>query len=431
MANFNRENKTGVIYIIQWLSMNKRLQISTRIKIVDPKDWDKENQLPVDKSLKDKKGKKVVDTLARYRNAMAEAVKEYEVTHKNLKEIFKSKLSGEVIRGGALAAKPELFLAYFDSKVKEFENNNKSNFRSYKTTYNNCVEFFGKKKPTFDELGEDFKDKFIIFLEKTKNYKMNTINKQFTNIKAIVGKAYKLKLHKNLDFKNFNTDKEPAFNIFLTLPELDKIYNLNFKNHLHLDRTRDSFIVASFTGLRFGDLGRVRTDLIKDNSIRFQSRKSNEVSQIPVHRYVKAILEKYKGVMPAQISNQKTNENIKVICRVARLNEVYEKPFTKGGKRKAVPDRFKKWQMCSTHTARRSLCTNLIYQKVSPYIVMKISGHKTFEAFEKYIKLNEKMVYDSLKDIDMFKPDPEIKPVNETNLKKSIESGVVTTWKDL
>src|SRR5674476_765814 len=185
MANFNREKKTGVIYIIHWLPMNKRLETGTRIKIDDPNAWDKEKQQPVDKSLKDKKGNKVVDTLARYRNAMADAVKECDVTHKDLKQTFHTKLSGVIVRGGALAVKQELFLEFFDSKVKEFESNKKSNFRSYKTTYNNCVEFFGKKKPTFNELGEDFKDKFIIFLEKTKDYKMNTINKQFTNIKAI------------------------------------------------------------------------------------------------------------------------------------------------------------------------------------------------------------------------------------------------------
>ena len=146
MANFNRDKKTGVIYIIHWLHMNKRLQISTRIKIEDPNAWDKEKQQPVDKSLKDKKGNKVVDTLARYRNAMADAVKECDVTHKDLKQTFHTKLSGVIIRGGALAVKQEMFLDFFDSKVKEFESNKKSNFRSYKTTYNNCVEFFGKKK---------------------------------------------------------------------------------------------------------------------------------------------------------------------------------------------------------------------------------------------------------------------------------------------
>src|SRR5665647_2709583 len=106
MANFNREKKTGVIYIIHWLPMNKRLQISTRIKIDDPNAWDKEKQQPVDKSLKDKKGNKVVDTLARYRNAMAEAVKECDITRGDLKQTFFTKLSGVVLRGGPMALKP-------------------------------------------------------------------------------------------------------------------------------------------------------------------------------------------------------------------------------------------------------------------------------------------------------------------------------------
>jgi hypothetical protein len=52
---------------------------------------------------------------------------------------------------------------------------------------------------------------------------------------------------------------------------------------------------------------------------------------------------------------------------------------------------------------------------------MKISGHKTFEAFEKYIKLDEKMVYDSLKDIEMFKQVPDVKVIKKDAIKKSIE----------
>ena len=87
-ANFNRVKRAGVIYIIQWLPENRRLQISTRVKIEDPKAWDEEKQQSVDKSLKDKKGIKVVDTLARYRSAMAEAVKECDVTRGNLKQTF-------------------------------------------------------------------------------------------------------------------------------------------------------------------------------------------------------------------------------------------------------------------------------------------------------------------------------------------------------
>jgi len=54
-------------------------------------------------------------------------------------------------------------------------------------------------------------------------------------------------------------------------------------------------------------------------------------------------------------------------------------------------------------------------------MVMKISGHKTFEAFEKYIKLDEKMVYDSLKDLEMFKPATKVKVDKKLAPKKRIE----------
>jgi len=102
----------------------------------------------------------------------------------------------------------KLFLEFFDSKVRSWKITRNQISGVIRRHIINCVEFFGKKKPTFDELGEDFKDKFTMFLEMTKDYKMNTINKQFTNIKAIVGKAYKLSSTKTW-FKNFNTDKEP------------------------------------------------------------------------------------------------------------------------------------------------------------------------------------------------------------------------------
>jgi integrase len=404
MANFKLQ-KSGYLYLIHWITSTRPLKITTGIKL-EPSQWDETKQQPIDSNFKFN-GVKVSDTVAKYKGAMATALQEIKVTRKELKPTFYSHLKGEVIRGGAMAVPKVYFLEFFADKIKEFETAKKSNYKSYKTTYNNCKEFFGRKRPTFDDLTEDFFDKFKAFLEQTKDYKKNTIAGQFKNIKAIIGKAYSVKLHTNSDYKEFKAGREVAVNVFLTLDELDKIYNLNFKNHPALERTKDSFIVACFTGLRFGDIGRIRSNLIKNGILRIQSTKTNEVSQIPIHRYVKAILEKYNGVMPTQLSNQKTNFNIKKVCLSAFLRSEFEKPYTKGGKRKAIPDRFKKYQMCSTHTARRSLCTNLILQGANPYVVMKISGHKTFEAFQKYIKLDELLAVDSLKALPMFSSKPE------------------------
>jgi hypothetical protein len=49
----------------------------------------------------------------------------------------------------------------------------------------------------------------------------------------------------------------------------------------------------------------------------------------------------------------------------------------------------------------------MILQGASPYVVMKISRHKTFEAFQKYIQLDELLAVDSLKQLPKFKANSE------------------------
>jgi len=415
MAKFKRQ-MNGYIYLVQWISSDIPFKPTTGVKL-SPDQWDAEKELPTDLNLKTTDGIKVVDILAKFKGAMASARQEVKITRKDLKTTFYSHLKGEVIRGSPMAVTSPSVLEYFEMRVKEFEADKKSNCKSYRTTYKNFLQFVGKKRPTFDDLTLSFYEDFRRFLEKTKDYKKNMVAGQVKNLKMIVGEAYRKKLTANNDFKEFKAGREPAVNVFLNLAELDKIYNLYFKEkHSSYDRVRDSFIVASFTGLRFKDWGRVRSDFIVNGMLRIQSAKTNEVSQIPIHKYVKAILDKYDGVMPEQISNQKTNDAIKIVCRCARLNQSVEKPYTKGGKRKSKPDVFKKWQMCSTHTARRSLCTNLILQGASPFAVMKISGHKNFESFQKYIKLDEILAGDSLKALPMFQDKTIQKPENKVKV---------------
>jgi len=58
---------------------------------------------------------------------------------------------------------------------------------------------------------------------------------------------------------------------------------------------------------------------------------------------------------------------------------------TEGGKMisKSVPE----WQMITTHTARRSGCTNMYLAGIPIRTIMSFSGHKTITSFMKYIKI--------------------------------------------
>ena len=57
-----------------------------------------------------------------------------------------------------------------------------------------------------------------------------------------------------------------------------------------------------------------------------------------------------------------------------------------------VKTTYKKWQLLSTHCARRSFATNLYKQGFPTISIMKITGHKSEKSFMRYIKVTEEEV---------------------------------------
>ena len=107
---------------------------------------------------------------------------------------------------------------------------------------------------------------------------------------------------------------------------------------------------------------------------------------IPVHPAVNKIISKYNGELPRSISNQKTNQFLK---EMAKKVEVLKTPvsisFTKGGLK--LSETFEKWELITSHTARRSFATNEYLAGTPSLTIMAITGHKTEKAFLRYIKL--------------------------------------------
>jgi len=98
-------------------------------------------------------------------------------------------------------------------------------------------------------------------------------------------------------------------------------------------------------------------------------------------------LKKYDGIPPYDISNQKMNEYLKELGELAEMNENILLSSTKGGKKKS--ETFKKSELITVHTARRSFATNAFVMNVPSISIMKITGHKTEKAFLKYIKISQ------------------------------------------
>lgn len=264
--------------------------------------------------------------------------------------------------------------------------------KGYKTLLFHLNQYSRKhRRPIdFDDITIDFYKDFIKYFNKN-NCSPNTIGKSVKNIKVIMYAAQKDKLHNNNAFKEreFATFSENPYNIYLNEEELDRIYELDLSKNEKLERVRDLFIVGARTALRFSDLVDLNeNNFYKENDkniIRVHTKKTDTDVTVAIKKQVLDIFHKYGNKMPRSVSNQKMNEYLKVIGKMAEVNSIVTKKITKGGK--SSYETFEKWQLITTHTARRSAATNLFIAGFPAISIMKLTGHKTDMSFQKYIKI--------------------------------------------
>lgn len=260
--------------------------------------------------------------------------------------------------------------------------------REYARTYYYIQEYEKKRKMKlgFRNIDKLFFNDFVAFLQEL-GLSTNTIWHKTVSIKAVMKAANEQELTDNTKYTTFKNISEESQAIALSEKELDLLSRFDFSQSQRLERTRDLFLIGCWTGLRFSDFTRIKKENIKDNMLTIQQQKTNEFVTIPLHPIFLAIWNKYNGVLPANISNQKFNDNLKDVCREAGLNERVMKSITKGGKKQTTV--YEKWQLVSSHTARRSFATNLYKSGFPSISIMQITGHKTESSFLKYIKVTK------------------------------------------
>lgn len=258
----------------------------------------------------------------------------------------------------------------------------------YQTTEKALNEFAGvwRRRLDFDTVDLDFYNDFVSWLQKN-GYSLNYIGKHIQVIKTFLHEATNRGINSNQAFQQraFKVLKEESDNIYLSEKELETLHRLELADNIRLDRVRDLFIVGAWTGLRFSDFTAIRPENVQGDLIQIEQYKTGGRVAIPIHPTVRAILEKYKGRLPSAISNQKMNDYLKEVCKLAGIDQAVSKGITRGGAR--IVKRFEKWELVSTHTARRSFATNLYKSGFPSISIMKITGHTTEKAFLKYIKV--------------------------------------------
>ena len=309
----------------------------------------------------------------------------YSPTTDGLKEMIFSKLNG---------SNKKLSFYEFVEEFTELSKNSKKKetIDDYNYTIKSLKEFekYKRRRIDWDTLDMKFYDAYMDFQYNVKGNSQNLFGKRIKHIKTFLNAAYESGNNKHLMYKGFKRLQFDTDTIYLNEQEIDKMYMLDLSKNKRLERIRDLFIVECLTGVRYGDLMKITKEYIFKDSIKIKVSKTGQVLHTLLLPKTKKILKKYNFILP-KISNSNYNKYIKEVGEIACINQTLTQESYRSGK--AVSFKRKKYQLITTHTARRSFATNMYKRGYSPVQIMSITGHKKESTFLKYIRItNEESV---------------------------------------
>ncbi len=272
--------------------------------------------------------------------------------------------------------------------------------QKYRTTLKQIQDFEQHQKAKFKitDVNLNLHKDFTTYLKLEMNYSNTMIEKIVSQLKGFIKGAKEKGYDYNTDIESskFTFRRDETIETYLNEKEIDTIYNLDLSHNNRLNNAKAIFIIGLRTGLRISDLKRINQFLFsKDKIIISATEKTGAKVEIPLHPEVKAILKERDGKLPRIISEQKFNDYIKEICKLAGFTQQIL-----GYKRNPKTNRkergyFPKYQLISSHTCRRSFATNL-YGKLEDRVIMAITSHKSILQFHKYIKISNEQYVEKL-----------------------------------
>ena len=291
---------------------------------------------------------------------------------------------------------------YIDYRKNEVK---KTSFKKFNVIKHKLkkLEKSRKKQILISDINNDFKNEFVSYC-KNELYSQNTIQRELAIIKTFCIHARFLGLQTNYQLDSLRLDKQKVVNIYLTIEELNRIENIGIdKLSDTLDNAKDWLIISCYSGQRISDFMRftenhIRVEVDK-HFLEFTQMKTGKLTTIPIHPKILEILEKRNGKFPYKISDQKYNDYIKQVCKLAEIDELVmgsKMNETEKGIRKKEGI-YKKYELVTSHIGRRSFATNF-YGKIPTTYLKNITNHSSEAMFLNYIgKSNKDLAKETFK----------------------------------
>ena len=230
---------------------------------------------------------------------------------------------------------------------------------------------------------------FGIVMKSGKPIMSHTVRNKLSKLLAILSHCANQGLYDSslIDLYKKPRKEVADLGIFLTEDEVERIYHMNnLPNRLQL--ARDILVFLCLTGQRFSDLQAMNENGILihtefGDSIRYVSTKENNEVIAPLLGHAKEIFQKYGCVPTGNFVSILTA--IKEVGRLAGINRTILRKEVRGGQ--VIVKQKKAYELIGTHTGRRTFINNMLLKKYPSYLIMKVTGHRSENAFKRYVNI--------------------------------------------
>lgn len=271
----------------------------------------------------------------------------------------------------------------------------KATYDKYEITCRRLREFMKSRYSIQDIPLRDIKNIFVVdfenFLIQKHDYGKNTRAKFLQRFHSVILIALRNNWMKNDPFSNFVIGSQKVDRGYLTQEEVDAIWNKEL-SVARLEKARDAFIFACYTGLAYIDVCRLKKDNIVtvngEKWIRTRRQKTDTLVEVPLLKIPGIIIEKYRGrvlddsLIPIS-SNQKVNAYLKEIADLCSIQK-----------------------NLSYHLARHTFATTITLSKgVSMESVSRMLGHTKITTTQIYARILNSKVKEEMKIVEKILED--------------------------
>ena len=174
--------------------------------------------------------------------------------------------------------------------------------------------------------------------------------------------------------------KVGVLNVYLTNEEIQRLIYYVPENKVE-HTIRNQFVIACLTGARHSDVIKLDVSNIHGSEIVYLAQKTQSV----VKTVNSPIVEDFIKLRMNEIYPDKVyNDTIREICKKVGINQRVK--VVRAGQTEVG----EKWQFISSHTSRRSFCTNLYNYTKDILLVSKLAGHSEISVTQRYICSDDK-----------------------------------------